>query len=253
MKKSKLSIFDKTISLDEAFNGIEDEAGKQSIVREIAIRHILQQNFSQIDLNQINSKENEGSLLETFYKNAKLEKEEDISKFHEKTKIAKDLLLDQLKYQDKVNKLREKTVNQESINDTFLKMKPQLDKVLFRIIRLENEDTAKEIHLKIRDDKEDFAELAKKYSVGPEAKNGGIVQPRALSALNPELRSKLSSLKEGEITEPFALTENLFVIIQLVKLERAKLNKQTENQIKTRLFNQWLNNQIDLAKIKLVS
>jgi len=51
----------------------------------------------------------------------------------------------------------------------------------------------------------DFAQLAKEYSTGPEAKEGGLLGRFELEQLSPEIASALQGLQAGQVSQPVSL------------------------------------------------
>ncbi len=250
----KLQLLDQEIALDEAFNQISDLAGRQAIIREISRRHTFQNCFEQYNIKlDLNNEEVKTALLSRFGTALNLVTPEAWDNFYQKSNLTKEQLIQQLAYQEQIESLKRTAIAPEAIKDLFLKMKTQLDQVLFALIRVSKEALAKEIYHRLIDDNQDFAELARKYSSGPEAQQGGIVGPKPLSALNPDLIKRLTSLEAGHISEPFALGEENYVIIKLIRLESAQLVPQLENNLRDRLFEEWLENQIKLVNLRVLN
>jgi peptidyl-prolyl cis-trans isomerase C len=86
-------------------------------------------------------------------------------------------------------------------------------------IRTESEDEAKEI-LKRAKGGEDFGELARKYSKGAAADKGGDYGFRAKEMLRKEFANVASSMKKGEISDPFK-TQDGYHIIKLTDRKEA--------------------------------
>ena len=59
----------------------------------------------------------------------------------------------------------------------FLKRKDNLDTILYSLIRVRDMDLANELYLKIKDDNEDFQEIARQFSEGFEKNTGGLIGP----------------------------------------------------------------------------
>jgi hypothetical protein len=59
----------------------------------------------------------------------------------------------------------------------FLARKNQLDQVIYSLLRVEDAALARELYLRIAEGEADFAELAARYSQGPERSTRGVVGP----------------------------------------------------------------------------
>ncbi|MGA2965534.1 MAG: peptidylprolyl isomerase [Terriglobales bacterium] len=88
---------------------------------------------------------------------------------------------------------------------------------------------------------EKFADLAKKYSTGSSAKDGGDLNYFKRGTLAPELEDKVFALKSGEITDVIR-TKQGYVILQAVEHEKAGIPslKEAESRIQDALYMQKL-------------
>ena len=126
------------------------------------------------------------------------------------------------------------------IENRFLKTKDDLDQVVYLLIRSKSRNKARALYLQIKDDRNDFGELAKKYSEGPENLTRGIVGPLSLTKANPTVVKLLKSSKPGEIHSPI-FAGGWFLVIQLETIIKAKLDDNMRDMIAIELFNEWLN------------
>ena len=72
----------------------------------------------------------------------------------------------------KIEKFKQATWG-EQIGSYFLQRKHQLDQVIYSLLRTRNSGLAQELYFCIQENEDSFANLAKTYSEGPEAKLGG--------------------------------------------------------------------------------
>jgi peptidyl-prolyl cis-trans isomerase SurA len=86
-----------------------------------------------------------------------------------------------------------------------------------------------------------FADLAKKYSDGPSAKDGGDLSYFKRGTLSKELEDKVFALKAGEITDVIR-TKQGYVILQAVEHQMAGIPslKEVEPRIQDALYMQKL-------------
>jgi len=86
-----------------------------------------------------------------------------------------------------------------------------------------------------------FADLAKKYSDGPSAKDGGDLQSFKRGALSKELEDKVFALKAGEVTDVIR-TKQGYVILQTTEHQMAGIPtmKEVEPRIQDALYMQRL-------------
>jgi parvulin-like peptidyl-prolyl isomerase len=134
----------------------------------------------------------------------------------------------------------------------FLQYKPQLDKVVYSLLRTDNSEVAQELFFRIQDGDTTFADCAKEYSQGQEAQTGGLIGPVPLSQPHPALAQKLGTSKPGQVLPPMKL-ENWYVIVRLEKLIPSQLDDATRTMLLNHLFEQWLGEQIQLEPISIVN
>lgn len=125
----------------------------------------------------------------------------------------------------------------------FISKKRNLDRVSFSIIQINNGETAQEIYFRIQEGEESFADLAKQYSQGSEAKNGGWVGTFKLGNLRPQLAEIIRKIQPGEIS-PLAYLEKMFIIVRLEKIFPAQLNEQMREELLQEMFADWLELQV---------
>lgn len=108
-------------------------------------------------------------------------------------------------------------------------------------------DEARELHKKAQDilsmirKGEDFGALARKFSSGPGAKEGGDLGRFRLSELNPEMAEQIKGLSSGEVAEPI-ITPDGIRIIKLAEREGegVKPLEQVRNAIESILYREEL-------------
>lgn len=125
----------------------------------------------------------------------------------------------------------------------FLTHKSKLDKVIYSILRTNDALVAQELYFRIWGGEQEFAELARSYSQGPEAQTGGLIGPVELSRPHPALAKLLSISQPGQLWPPTQLGEWL-VIVRLEKFFPAVLDEPVRQQLLTGLFEAWLSEQL---------
>jgi len=101
---------------------------------------------------------------------------------------------------------------------------------------------AQELYFRIQAKENSFADLAREYSLGPEAQTGGLVGPVELNALHPVMVQMLSSSQPGQILPPTRIAE-WFVILRLEKFIPAQLDESMKARLLNELFEAWLQEQ----------
>ena len=131
----------------------------------------------------------------------------------------------------------------KKIESYFLTRKAQLDRVVCSIIQVEEPGVAQEIYFRLQEGEDSFAELARNYSQGFEARNGGTIGPIKLNNLHPKIAQRLRATKPGELSPLFRF-EKYFVIVRLERLIPAQLDERMRALLLNELFEGWLKRQI---------
>jgi hypothetical protein len=108
----------------------------------------------------------------------------------------------------------------------FLRFKDRLDRVLYGLIRVDNEALARDLFFAIEAGELRFGEAARLHSSGPEARTEGIVGPVDLATPHPEISSRLREAAPGELILPFKL-EQWHIILRLDYRFEASLDSDT--------------------------
>jgi hypothetical protein len=129
------------------------------------------------------------------------------------------------------------------IESHFLKRKPQLDRVVYSMLRLADPGLAQELYFRLQAQEQTFAELAQRFSQGPEAHTHGIVGPVPLGSLPPQLAQRLAGSQPGQLWQPIS-SSGSFMIIQLEHHLPTQLNPSMRQFLLDELFETWLREQI---------
>ena len=117
-----------------------------------------------------------------------------------------------------------------------------LAQVVFSMIRLNNQGTALELYLRLLDEGAQFNELARRFATGDERVTLGVIGPRRLDSLHPQLRKALNRLALGEVHEPIRI-DQWFVLLRLETRLPANLDGHLRQQLLQEMLEQ------DLAAI----
>lgn len=122
----------------------------------------------------------------------------------------------------------------------FLERKAALDQVTYSLIRVQDAFLARELYLQVMNGESDFADLAVRYSEGPEKNTRGSVGPKPLIQAHPQLRERLRSSRPGELLEPFAI-EQWWLLVRLDESRPATFTDAVATQMCVELFDQSIN------------
>ena len=144
-----------------------------------------------------------------------------------------------------------KNLFKNRIHSEFLKRKKYFDVVIYSIINQDSENKAIELYLRITEEKSSFSELSAKYSLGPEKDTFGICGPVNMSNVNSVLQEKIISLKEKELSKPFRIKNNWY-LLRLEKYYGSSLNMEVEKQILYMLLDEYLEKKIPSLEINQI-
>jgi parvulin-like peptidyl-prolyl isomerase len=126
----------------------------------------------------------------------------------------------------------------------FLDRKQQLDRVVYSLLRLEDEGLARELYFQLQDGEATFADLAAQYAEGPERATRGIVGPVPLTQAHPQLVERLRTASIAQVQEPFQI-DQWWLLFRLESLTPATFDEPMALQMSQELFEQWLEQAVE--------
>ncbi|MGG6264912.1 peptidylprolyl isomerase [Leptolyngbya sp. AN03gr2] len=129
------------------------------------------------------------------------------------------------------------------VESEFLRMKPDLDQVEYSLIQLEDSSLAQELYFQLRDDGIAFSKLAREHSLGDEKQSEGWVGPVPFSTLPIDIAALFRHQRAGVVYPPVRIGDRCW-IVRLERLIAARLTHATRTQVIERLYNRWLQTQI---------
>lgn len=121
----------------------------------------------------------------------------------------------------------------------FRQRKRELDRVVYSCLKTKDLRMALEFYLSVENEEQIFAELAREYSTGPEAKFGGLIGPVELGTLSPMLAGLLRISQSGQLWPPQPFGE-WQVIVRLEAFIPAQLDEPMRQRLLNELFEAWL-------------
>ncbi|MEO0254537.1 MAG: peptidyl-prolyl cis-trans isomerase [candidate division WOR-3 bacterium] len=162
--------------------------------------------------------------------------------FRNNLEKAKERILADL-YMKKKNENIE--VSEKEIREYYIKNRENYkipDRWDLRRIEVKTENEASEILKKIKRG-EKFEDLARNFSLAPDASNGGLITNFTEKSFPEEFVKPLKTMKEGDIKGPIRLKNGNFAIIKLEKIKKGEYRKMDEvkGQIESKLKNEKIN------------
>jgi len=203
---------------------------KYGLLKEYLKSKILEDKIKNIKLNQeeiITAKEN-------YMKFFSLNDEGSLENHRIFNLMSNDNLFYQITLYSKVQKYCDNNYA-EYINKNFYNQKEKIDSVKYSLIRVKEYGLIKEIYHRIKDDKDNFNQLANNYSIGIEKQTSGIIGPLSLDKVHPRVKDKLKKCYLNFLHKPFKVNDD-WILIKLDEYFDSKLDQNYIKKIKSELL-----------------
>jgi len=128
----------------------------------------------------------------------------------------------------------------------FLRRKPELDQVVYSLLRVSDVDLAAELHQRIQEGEASFAALATAHSEGRERHSQGVIGPLPILTAHPEISSRLRVGHPGQLWPPFQV-DRFWIVVRLEEHLPARLDEPTAQRMLEELFETWLQERVKLV------
>lgn len=136
------------------------------------------------------------------------------------------------------------------LDSYFRQRKPQLDRVIYSLLRTNDIGIAQELYFRISEGEQSFAELVREYSQGSEVETDGVIGPVELQSIHPVIAKILSSVQPQQLVPPTQVGEWI-VLMRLEKIISAKLDEMTRQRLINERFHEWLQAQIQAQEWRI--
>lgn len=110
------------------------------------------------------------------------------------------------------------------LEETFLTSQGAHDQIVYSLLRVRDPALAQELWIRLEEGETTFAEVAAKFSEGPEAARKGVIGPMPMGQLQPaELAHLLRTLRPGQLHPPSRIGE-WTVLLRLEQLTPARFD-----------------------------
>jgi hypothetical protein len=133
----------------------------------------------------------------------------------------------------------------------FRQRKPQLDRVVYSLLRTNDIGIAQELYFRITEGEESFSLLAREYTQGPEVDTDGLVGPVELQSIHPMMAKILSGVQPHQLVPPTQIGEWI-LLIRLEKLLPAQFDAPMRQRLLNERFNTWLQEQMQVQKWQIL-
>ena len=209
------------------------------------LRPLLRQTLlAEAVADQLLTDEQRGQALQSFAQQRGLDSQEALQRYCQAQLLSPEALNRQVELPLRVQQHCQQHFGPKA-EARFLERKHQLDQVVYSLLRLQSEGLARELFLQLQEGEANFADLAARHSEGPEKATRGIVGPAPLSQGHPQLVQRLRTAQPGVLLEPFQI-EQWWLVVRLESLRPASFDPMIALQMSQELFEQWLEQQVDL-------
>jgi parvulin-like peptidyl-prolyl isomerase len=129
------------------------------------------------------------------------------------------------------------------IGEYFQLVQPQLHRVTYSILLVEDGLLAQELFFRIQSGEQSFAELAIEYSQDETATQGGLIGPILTKDIAPEIIQVLSQLTPGGLSPLFQLG-HYYGFIRLNQIISPQLDEHLSQVLLDELFDNWIQTQL---------
>jgi len=127
----------------------------------------------------------------------------------------------------------------------FLRRKPELDQVVYSLLRVSDAELAAELHQCILEGEASFATLATAHAEGRERHSQGVIGPLPILTAHPEISSRLRVGQPGQLWPPFQV-DQFWIVLRLEQHLPARLDEPTAERMLEELFEAWLQERVNL-------
>ncbi|MEH2303468.1 peptidylprolyl isomerase [Nostoc sp.] len=235
-----IQIGNRTITASELISLLASYQMLPQLQRELILDEAIDQSSRSANV-AISTPEEVSQAKQQFYAEKQFKNEEDIQAWMAHQGVTPEQLEVIITRKLKIEKFKQATWGNK-LESYFFQSKAKLDKVIYSLLRTQDVGIAQELYFRIQAKENSFADLAREYSLGPEAQTGGLVGPIELNALHPVMVQMLSSSQPGQILPPTRIAD-WFVILRLEKFIPAQLDEFMKVRLLNELFETWLQEQ----------
>ncbi|MBD2652769.1 peptidylprolyl isomerase [Synechocystis sp. FACHB-383] len=229
-----LTVGDRQVRDDEMYSLLVEYQLLPHLAREI----LLDQAVAHIQLTPEEQQENLG----LFYQQTQITNEEQRQAWLKQSGMTLEQLEASILRTARLEKFKHQTWD-DQLEGHFLNSKDKLDQVIYSLIRSRDSGIIQELYFRIQEGEGDFSALARQYSEGPEAQNGGLIGPVELNVPHPQIVQLLKSTPAGQLCLPVAVGE-WWILLRLEKYISSQLDDNIRQRLRNDLFQTWLSQQI---------
>lgn len=229
-----LTVGDRQVKEDELYSLL----AQYQLLPRLAREMIIDQAIEGIEL----TPEEKQQALGGFYQQMQITTEEQRQALVHQSGMTVEQLESFVLRDSRLERFKRKTWD-DQLEGHFLSSKDKLDQIIYSLIRSKDSGIVQELYFRIQEGEGDFTQLARQYSEGPEANNGGLIGPVELNVPHPQMVQLLKSTPVGKLCLPTQIGE-WWVLLRLEKYISSQLDETVRQRLRNDLFQTWLNQQI---------
>lgn len=141
-------------------------------------------------------------------------------------------------------------VTRDLLPGHFAANRADYERVTLRHILVGREDLARELAIQIRDEGQDFEELARRHSMDLSRTADGALGTRLRRELPTGIAAAIAAAPQGEVVGPVAMPQG-FHLVLVENVQCAELDMRTTAAIREELFANWLSSRLAGAPVIL--
>jgi parvulin-like peptidyl-prolyl isomerase len=150
------------------------------------------------------------------------------------------------------DKLQASITNDDAVRNYYRLHLPLFERVELHHIVLDGQAKAQELLAILREEPSSFSDIAKQHSLASDTReNGGYLGKINRGCLPNEVEVKVFKANPGDILGPFLVT-GFYEIFYLSDKYAVELDSITTEEVKKRLFHEWLEKQVGDYRIEML-
>lgn len=151
-------------------------------------------------------------------------------------------------------KVLQKVCSEEAMKDFFDLHSPKFESVDVGQIIVDSEGKARELIAILEEDPDEFANMAKSFSIDPEtAEKGGDIGTVVRGGLDGEVEAKIFNSAPKQPLGPFETEDGMFYEVYMVtKRHKPELDLTTQKMITKLLYEKWLDERLEEHRVEIL-
>lgn len=236
------------ISLEQALRYLKAAGKLESVLWEIVLQQVIEQELKAIAELEINSEVIDQTILEFRLEND-LTNYERFQEWLASDGLDYPTFRQQIAFRFQLEFLKDK-VTESNLQEYFIDRKVFLDRVVLSRLAVREQALAEELKSQILEEGARLEQLAQEYSVTEDGIFNGMMGSTSRGTMPDDLRAAIDRANPGELIGPLEI-DGLWYLVRVEKFLPASLDESTKQQLKDELFEQWLEEKVQQIDVQL--